>query len=357
MRPDNERFAPNGLQRPFSVDNDGNGPATIYAGDYLGNLWRLERTSQWCWTLGNGGVPLFTARDPDGKRQSITSGAYTVANPFGGTMVVFGTGRYLNADDADETRIGLGTRPSMDTIYGIWDPRLYVENEDGSPGAWYQLNTVGQPVGTRTDLEVQVVTSYTPMVNGVDGYRAATRNPVDYRSDESPTGKMGWYMDLSFESSGDDLLAGERVTATPQGILTDVVFNTFRPEGDTCEPGSQNATMVLDSLTGSAAYTPVEPTGGWPSGQEPPDGSLVGTDTRRGPPPGEPPIVIVRPPLPVGVPNLCAEDDPTCNDECNPATEECAETIEKCMWVSPNSAERMAGKNIPCGRIAWKQLR
>ena len=44
-------------------------------------------------------------------------------------MVVFGTGRYLNADDADETRIGLGSRASMDTIYGIWDPRLYLEND------------------------------------------------------------------------------------------------------------------------------------------------------------------------------------------------------------------------------------
>ncbi len=366
----NNRFAPNGLATAVLVDNDGNGLGdTIYAGDYLGNLWRFEQDkTTGAWTLGNGGVPLFTARDPGGKRQSITSGAYTVANPFGGTMVVFGTGRYLNADDADETRIGLGSRAAMDTIYGIWDARLYVENEDGSPGAWYQLNAVGQPVGTRTDLEPQRVTDYTPMVDGADGYRMATRNPVNYRSDESPTGKMGWYMDLSFVDDGTDLLAGERVTATPQGILTDVVFNTFRPEGDTCEPGSQNATMVLDSLTGSAAYTPVEPAGGWPGGQEPPEGALVGTDTRRGPPPGEPPIVIVRPPLQPGVPSLCPEDDPDCHEPpvCDPATEECVwdeaagvwrHAILDCKWVSPNSAERMAGKAIPCGRISWKQIR
>jgi type IV pilus assembly protein PilY1 len=355
----NNRFGPNGLSTAVLVDNDGNGAGdTIYAGDYLGNLWRFEQDKvSGAWSLGNGGAPLFTARDPDGKRQTITSGAYTVANPFGGTNVIFGTGRYLNADDADETRLGLGTRASMDTIYGIWDPRLYVENEDGSPGAWYQLNDAGQPVGTRADLEPQLVTGYTPMVDGADGYRTATRNPVDYRSNESPTGRMGWYMDLSFESGGNDLLAGERVTATPQGILTDVVFNTFRPEGDTCEPGSQNATMVLDSLTGSAGYTPVEPEGGWAPGQEPPEGSLVGTDTRRGPPPGEPPIVIIRPPPKAlyGVP--CLEGSEDCAPPCDPATEECPETVDKCQWVSPNAADRMAGKKIPCGRISWKQMR
>ena len=203
------------------------------------------------------------------------------------------------------------------------------------------------------------MTGYTPMVDGQDGYRTATRNPVNYRSDESPTGAMGWYMDLSYDNGTRDLLAGERVTATPQGILTDVVFNTFRPEGDTCDPGSQNATMVLDSLTGSAGYTPVVPEGGWPGGQEPPDGSLVGTDTRRGPPPGEPPIVIIRPaPKSIyGVDPLCPVDDPDCNAECDPATQECPAVVDKCQWVSPNSAERMAGKKIPCGRISWKQVR
>ncbi|MBN8480624.1 MAG: hypothetical protein J0L88_03430 [Xanthomonadales bacterium] len=361
----NRRYGPNGLATAVIVDNDGNGAGdTIYAGDYQGNLWRFEQDkASGAWSLGNSGAPLFTARDPDGKRQSITSGSYAVANPFGGTMIVFGTGRYLNADDADDTRIGLGTRASMDTLYGIWDPRLYVPGDDtdgdgveDSVGNWYQLNDPGDPVATRAELERQWVTSYTPMVDDEDGYRTATRNPVNYRSDESPTGKMGWYMDLSYDNGTRDLMAGERVTATPQGILTDVVFNTFRPEGDTCNPGSQNATMVLDSLTGSAGYTPVPPAGGWASGQEPPSGSLVGTDTRRGPPPGEPPIVIIRPsPKSIyGVP--CLEGSPDCEPPCDPATEECA-VVDKCQWVSPNSAERMAGKKIPCGRISWKQLR
>lgn len=342
---------PNGLATAVIVDSDGNGAGdTIYAGDYLGNLWRFEYVNG-AWAIGNNRQPLFTAKDPAGKRQSITSGVYTVANPLGGNMVVFGTGRYLNTDDADESHIGQGTRPSVDTIYGIWDSRMW----NDATRQW----VAGQPVGTRTDLVQQKITGYTPLAaNGSGGYRSATRNPVHFRTPTFAAGKMGWYMDLTYPtgtgSSAADRLAGERVTATPQGILSDVVFNTFRPLGDTCEPGSQNASMVLDALAGAASYIPIPPVGGW-GGNPPPAGSLVGTDTGKGPPSGEPPILIIRPGI-GGVPPL----------PCNPLSEDCppqivdpnAEpAISSCSWRSPNPAGRPPGKELPCGRISWKQLR
>ena len=67
---------PNGLATAVLVDNSGNGAAdTIYAGDYLGNMWRFEQDmSNGIWSLGNGGQPIFKALDPTGKPQSITSG-------------------------------------------------------------------------------------------------------------------------------------------------------------------------------------------------------------------------------------------------------------------------------------------
>jgi type IV pilus assembly protein PilY1 len=338
------------------VDNSGNGAAdTIYAGDYLGNMWRFEQDmGSGVWSIGNGGDPIFKAQDPTGKPQSITSGSYTVANPIGGTMVIFGTGRYLNADDADETRLGLGTRAALETIYGIWDSR-----------SWDDVNSVWTsffPIATRSsgayaDLKLQEITSYTELgVGGTDGYRTATRNPVDYRLTAAGPGELGWYLDLACTACATADLAlmdGERVTATPQGILSNVIFNTFRPEGDTCEPGSLNASMVLDALTGAADYIPIEPEGGYALGMEPPDGPLAGTDTVRGPPPGEPPIVLIRP----APEALVLPGSPGYVAPCDPLDPTCEAPVDECAWRSPNSAGRPPGKAIPCGRISWRQIR
>lgn len=351
---------PNGLATAVLVDNDGNGAAdTVYAGDYLGNVWRFEYVSG-AWLVGNGGQPIFIATDPGGKRQSITSGMYTVANPLGGTMIVFGTGRYLNTHDADPAYLGQGTRPSVDSIYGIWDSRMW----DETNGAW----TASWPIAQRTSgvystLHQQRITSYVAGSGGVGGWRTATRDPVDYKTSPGDTnGKMGWWIDINCAACGlaggvADPLLGERVTATPQGILSDVLFNTFRPEGNTCLPGSQIAQMVFDALTGAASYTPIAPSDGWPAGEEPPLG-VVGTDTGHGAPPGEPPIVVITPPG-LGVPPLCPDDDPDCNRECDPADPDCDREppVTKCSWRSPNPAGKPAGKLIPCGRISWKQMR
>ncbi len=360
---------PNGMATATLVDNTGDGVGdTIYAGDYLGNIWRFEYTSN-AWRIGNGNQPIFVAKEgtaATAKRQSITSGIYTVAHPLGGTMLVFGTGRYLNADDADDSAIGQGTRPSVDTIYGIWDAtRVYdpVANAfttiaTSSNNTPVDLTTLMTLSAGRAALQPQQFTSYTPLTDtGTGGYRTATRNPVEFRTPDSPGTTaspryMGWYIDLKFQSgsggTGSNLLAGERVTATPQGILNDVVINAFRPSGNSCSPGAQNATLVFDALTGGASFTPIRPVGGWPAGQQPPTGAIAGTDTGIVPPAGEPPIIVVRPPVPV-VP--CLPTDPNCS---NPPV---VNDINSCSWRSPNAANRTPGKLIPCGRISWKQLR
>ena len=350
---------PNGLATAVLVDNSGNGAAdTIYAGDYQGNMWRFELAGG-TWSLGNSNQPIFKALDPTGKKQSITSGSYTVANPLGGTLVVFGTGRYLNPDDADEARIGLGSRPALDTIYGIWDSRAY----NDLTSTWTSFFPIATRVsGTYADLQLQTITSYTPLgAGGINGYRTGSRNPVDYRETATGAGKLGWYLDLKCTGSSSDCLAsinGERVTATPQGILSDVIFNTFRPQGDTCEPGSLNSTMVLDALTGAADFIPLPPNSGWGTGMTPPTGKpLSGTDTVRGPPPGEPPIVVIRPPTPV-VP--CLPGSTGCTPPptpCVAGSPGCEPPVVGCSWRSPNSAGRPPGKAIPCGRISWKQIR
>lgn len=360
---------PNGLATAMLVDNTGDGVGdTIYAGDYLGNMWRFEYVNS-AWQLGNGGQPIFVAKDGNeatAKRQSITSGVYTVAHPLGGTMLVFGTGRYLNADDADDASVGLGTRPRVDTIYGIWDATRVYDPATGtftttatdSNGAAVNLTSLMSLAAGRAALQPQLFTSYTPLADdGSGGYRTSTRNPVEFRTPDSPGTTtapryMGWYIDLKFTGSGgnstSNQLLGERVTASPQGILNDVVINSFRPSGNTCTPGAQNVTLVFDALTGAASFTPIPPPGGWPAGHQPPPAGVSGTDTGIVPPAGEPPIIVVRPPVPV-VPCLPGSQD--CD---NPPV---ANDVKSCSWRSPNAANRTPGKLIPCGRISWKQMR
>ena len=352
--PTGDGCGPNGLATAVLVDNDNSGAGdTIYAGDYLGNMWRFEYNGTG-WVLGNGGSPVFVARDVNGKRQSITSGVYTVANPLGGTMVIFGSGRYLGTNDADPMQVGLGTRAAVDTVYGVLDSRACT-TADATTKKCTAWSTSGIISG-RSALQPQSITSYTPMANdGSGGVMTATRNAVNYRTDSSdtdPTHKMGWYLDMSFKASpaagAPDLMSGQRVIVRPDGILTDVVVNTIRPQGNTCVPGVQNATMVLDALTGAADYIPVAPEGGWPTGTEPPLG-MVGTDTYSGPPQGEPPILIIRPPNPI-VP--CLPSDPTCVTITPPV-----DAPTSCSWRSPNSTTHPPGKPMPCGRISWRQLR
>jgi len=346
--------ASNGLSSAVLVDNDGNGAGdTIYAGDYLGNLWRFELdTTSSAWVLGNGGRPLFIAKDSGGKRQSITSGVYTASNPLGGTIVVFGTGRYLNTSDADPSQIGVAGRASVDSVYGVWDSRTCADvqstmNPDGSLAnvrcrTW---SSTSQTI-VRADLMSQEIKSYTPLntANGTGGELTATKNGVDYGSGVGQS--MGWYLDLSFKvgagANAADPLSGTRVVARPDGILTDVIINAMRPEGTTCEPGVLNTTLVLDALTGAADYVPVDGVG---ASQK----NLVGIDTYRGPPQGEPSILLnqqganifngVLPPMP---------SDPT-----GPGA---GVTVGQCSWVSPNPSGRPPGKPMPCGRISWKQL-
>lgn len=358
--------ASNGLSMAVLVDNDGNGGGdTIYAGDYLGNLWRFEfDAASSTWKLGNSGKPLFVAKDASGKRQSITSGVFTASNPLGGTIVVFGTGRYLGQNDADQAQIGTGTRATVDTVYGVWDSRTCsdVQATNDADGNLANVKcktwTETPQTLTRSALQQQSITSYTPLAgNGSGGNLTATRNGVDYGPGTGQN--MGWYLDLSYKTgtgaNATDSLAGTRVIARPDGILTDTIINLMQPEGTTCEPGVLNMTLVLDTLTGAADYVPVGGGG---------DRNLAGIVTYRGPPPGEPTIgvnvgsslvgsgglpQVPLPPPPVG----------TTPENCDPTLYNCSSlsvTLGQCSWVSPNPSGRPPGKPMPCGRISWKQL-
>ena len=99
-----------------------------YAGDLLGNMWKFDLTgtdpTAWDVAYQPGGVnrPLFTAVDAGGTAQPITSRPEVGRGPQGaGTVVLFGTGRYLGVPDKEPTQ--------TQTFYGILDPHTLADTD------------------------------------------------------------------------------------------------------------------------------------------------------------------------------------------------------------------------------------
>ncbi|MGH8173823.1 MAG: pilus assembly protein, partial [Rhodanobacteraceae bacterium] len=335
---------PNGLATATIVDTDGNGAGdTIYAGDYYGNMWKFVYSGG-SWVIGTNAAglqaPIFQAIDERGHRQPITSGVYTVANPFGGTMVLFGTGKYLNIDDADPLHMQPDGTSLIDTIYAIWDAPP--AGSTGSPC------DVEPALPTRINLQEQFITA------DAAGYRASSQTPFDFlcTSDSAANGKMGWFLDMQFVTSGNDIMQGERIVAAPTVILGTLLVNTFKPVGDVCVPGGENFLFELDALTGAANFSEVLPSGGGGGAPPPPAGSGTGgTLIGTGPPQGSP-LPVVDIPTPPTIPPI----------NCTPGSPDCEPIIpgtgsNDCKWTLPNPANKSIQTPIPCGRVSWRQLR
>jgi len=227
---------------------------TIFSGDILGNLWKVNAASAnpADWTLGL----LFSARAPDGRAQRIVAAPQAVAHPFGGVLVTFGTGRYFVRSDG-ETRIS----DPINSFYGIWDSGL---------------TTLGTstPAVTRATLVTRSITGTVANVANVGTVRTVTGDPVNWRIHD------GYVLDL-----GVNALLGEKILAQPLIRFGRVFFNTFAPNvnlNDSCEPGGRGFLMVLDALSGQPRLT-------LPDGT--PCNNCAGAQRSTESPPGEPALL------------------------------------------------------------------
>lgn len=371
---------PNGLSTAAIADSDADGTGdVIYAGDYQGNLWKFSCTPDTTaisathpvhictqpWHLDNSNRPLYTATDSFGHRQPITSGIFAIHNPLGGTLVYFGTGKYLATADADPNHLEADGHPLVNSIYAVWDA------------------PANSATITKTELKQQTITGYT-----ADGFVTVSQNLFDYDTTTSPR-SMGWYLDLTTGLSPDGLLS-DRVLAAPTGILGALLVNTFRPKGDICVPGGTNTFFELDLLNGSAAFSEL-------SGNPPPVGT-GGTDIPGSSSPLGTPNPVISIPQQPGIPNIgCPAGNPNCvtpppswctattpgypncapppwcpaSDPaypnctppagCTPATPgfpyagACAVggAGSQCKWIQPGTP---VGNQVAC-RVSWRQLR
>jgi len=205
-----------------------------FAGDLNGNLWRFDLTdpnpANWQARVTLAFKPAVQGDQPITVMPRLFPDPAT--NRF---IVVFGTGKYLGADD------NTSSSAKTQSIYGIRD----------------KLDTGGNPI-TAVKADLQQQTLYEAQsANGLNTLRGLTDNSLTLAQN-------GWYIDLNLSTA-----PGERMVVTAGAL-----FNTNRAIITTLIPGSQDpcsatiggALMVLNAATGGAGgglSGPAGPTAGW----------------------------------------------------------------------------------------------
>ncbi|MEZ5455326.1 MAG: PilC/PilY family type IV pilus protein [Lysobacteraceae bacterium] len=310
---------PNGLTSAVPVDTDFDAKAdVIYAGDMYGQLWKLVVASSGGVSIGNGGVPLYAAKDGSGNAQYITGSITATVHHLSGQMVYFGTGKYLSTSDSAP-----GATPQVETFYGIWDNSATVSG--------------------RSALVEQRITSEIDTAEGRS--RVITTNAVNWLT------QKGWYIDLKVQGASSGY--GEKFFGRPRVQLGRVLFTTFTPDGDVCNPGGTNRVYSLAALTGASNLG---------VGDCPDCGAVV---IGSGSPAVSPPVVLTppssscRPGIDAGCDlqyededgNACTPGDAGCNAVSPAAGPGCVNDIG---LVLSNGIRRIA--TLSCGRQSWRQM-
>lgn len=213
---------PNGMSAPVVLADRTNGVATrAYAGDLLGNIWRVNLGS-----TPYRSEKVFTATDGSGRPQPITAAPRVAFVPEGSNedvLVVFGTGSFFQAND--------GLDNQVQSLYGIYD--------GGNASRVDRGDLLSQ------EITVQNTTAFNVNVDG-----SVETQSLDIRSvSDNQLGNRdaGWVLDL-------DTSGGERVispAAFPSGFpVTRVRFSTLIPDTNACGGGQDGYIMDIDLRTG-----------------------------------------------------------------------------------------------------------
>jgi type IV pilus assembly protein PilY1 len=233
----------NGLSEVAALDVDGDLVADrAYAGDLFGNVWRFDLSSPPAYFDGDadalGGTvrKIFQARDANGNPQPITSRIAFARHPNGGFILLFGTGRLLNAADKDDT--------SLQSFYGIWDDDGQVHGGLPDRGALIKHQFFGPAtVGADGVIGAADTGAGLTLSRRSTAYAEATK--------PAPSATRGWVIDLAVTDAAGNLNAlGERVISAPQVRGGRVVFVSLIP-GECCSTGAGSWVNALDAVTGA----------------------------------------------------------------------------------------------------------
>ncbi|RJP87656.1 MAG: hypothetical protein C4518_11450 [Desulfobacteraceae bacterium] len=254
----------NGLSTPRVVDVDGDGYADYaFAGDLLGNMWKFDLrgklVSDWkvYYAAGSTPKPLITVRNSSGTGyvQPITTAPEVMldcvksnfADTGAGLMVIFGTGRYLNASD-------LGNM-STQSFYGIWDWGNIWEEKYGGGATGYSVaktrylgtfeaSRILSNVSGKTLLRQTISTGST-----ADNWLFLSNNQISWYDPVKNTGShMGWYIDLP--------QAGERGIREPMLRKGTAVLISTIPSSSPCEAGGSSVIYQISACSGGQTDSP-----------------------------------------------------------------------------------------------------
>ncbi|MFZ6681670.1 pilus assembly protein [Undibacterium sp. Tian12W] len=216
--------APNGLATPRLVVGADATIKAIFAGDIQGNLWKFDVKNSGT-TVAFSGNPLFQAKIGS-VVQPITVQPDIMPHNRGGIVVLFGTGKIYETEDALTT--------DVQSLYGVWD-------QTGATG----VSSPDKISGSQSALQRHTLSWSGPSAYGL------TNETIDWSS------KRGWFVDLN-------LSTGERLTIDPQVFFDEVVMTTIIPASavDTCSSDGKSTTFILNALTGGVFPYPTFDTDG-----------------------------------------------------------------------------------------------
>ena len=218
--PISDKSLANGLIAPAITLSDDGAVSYIYSGDLQGNLWRFDfnGSAPWSNALGSASAkPFFNATDAQGHRQAITQKIQVIYAPTGGYLLLFGTGKFMEAADLDVARF------KTQSFYGILDTL------DG-----------------KTVTRIQLIER--KLVPAISSSSALEISGSEVKYGLPANGDKGWYFDFL-----DSNKTGERSISS--ALLTDgsLFFHTLIPNINPCLAHSGRS-YVLNALTGLPAY-------------------------------------------------------------------------------------------------------
>lgn len=225
-----------GIAFPSSADLDGDHITDfVYAGDLLGNVWRLDLTSSNPSNWNMDSTPIFT--DPAGNpiTTKITVSATPPAQGALRVILNFGTGRKIPLTLSTSDRYASGTQH----IYGIWDSNMITWNALGSVA--YDSLSTSPPSITLSNLEQQTLT-----LNTSTGVLDGTSNAVCWAdlSNCTTTPQYGWYIQLPGSA--------EQVIYSPITYESAFIVNTTIPPSDSplsCATATETGDTIVVSIT------------------------------------------------------------------------------------------------------------
>jgi type IV pilus assembly protein PilY1 len=197
----------------FVLDRTDGTADAVYAGDLLGNLWRLDLRG----TPTTYPTPVLLARllDSSNQPRPVTSRPVLITHPTTNKRwITVGTGRFLHADDTSS--------PQMQAMYAIMDGDGAAFNATAPAGFTF-------PIGSSKLRELTNLT------------QPVTLNLAT---------EIGWYAELGTAIGSGP---GWRVITNPTSFYGQVEFTTMLPDNaDACRPSGKSRVYVIDLGTGQS---------------------------------------------------------------------------------------------------------